>query len=237
MQSNRKEVGFRAPDESEIPRSYLFLKNEEEEDIDARSPDLDFEGAVRKRMKVLHPHCKFKIAWNMIMLLIILYTAVILPYRFAFLAGESEMGWVISDFVVDLIFLTDMAITFASAYHNNEGILITNRCVIAKNYLKCWFWLDLASSVPIDFTVRMLGNNSSNAFLLKLARVPRLYKLMRLVKLVRLYKSNKFVEKLLQKLHLKSEMKSIIKLFLILAFLIHSIACLWYLAASLNSNY
>lgn len=38
-------------------------------------------------------------------------------------------------------------------------------------------------------------------------------------------------------MHLKSEMKSIIKLFLILAFLIHSIACLWYLAASLNSDF
>lgn len=146
----------------------------------------------------------------------------------------------VSDFIVDLIFLTDMAVTFASAYHNQEGMLITDRCVIAKNYLKCWFWLDLASSIPIDFTIRMLGSNSSfqnNAFLLKLARVPRLYKLMRLVKLVRLYKSNKFVEKILQKLHLKSEMKSIIKLFLILAFLIHSIACLWYLAASINSNF
>ena len=46
-------------------------------------------------------------------------------------------------------FIIDIVIVFHSAYYDEQFRFICDRREIAKNYLKCWFWIDLISCVPL----------------------------------------------------------------------------------------
>jgi hypothetical protein len=45
--------------------------------------------------------------------------------------------------------LSDIIINFNTGIYRN-GILITKRWEIAKNYLKLWFWIDFIATVPLE---------------------------------------------------------------------------------------
>ncbi len=91
---------------------------------------------------------------------------------------------------------------FFTAFEDDNGELVVNRWRIAKNYIKSWFLVDLFSCVPISLILNLTGQDGSSNVLnikfIKLTRLPRLYRLLRLLKLMRLYKSNKFIEKVIQ---------------------------------------
>ena len=54
------------------------------------------------------------------------------------------------DMIADFIFLIDVFVTSFSAYiEERDGTLVTNNKVIFLNYLKGWFFIDLAASLPI----------------------------------------------------------------------------------------
>lgn len=46
-------------------------------------------------------------------------------------------------FILDILFQFNIAIYI-------KGSLQTQRMLIFKEYLKCWFWIDLLSSFPYD---------------------------------------------------------------------------------------
>jgi hyperpolarization activated cyclic nucleotide-gated potassium channel 2 len=60
------------------------------------------------------------------------------------------------DLIFDSIFMTDILISFNTAifrkgkklYAIFEGNLVYDRKIIALEYIKLWFWLDLVSSFP-----------------------------------------------------------------------------------------
>ena len=57
------------------------------------------------------------------------------------------------------MFLFDILINFNTAIFK-KGLLINDRKVIIKNYLKLWFWIDLVSSFPYTttFNIFILGD-------------------------------------------------------------------------------
>jgi hyperpolarization activated cyclic nucleotide-gated potassium channel 2 len=45
------------------------------------------------------------------------------------------------------------------------GIVSMDRIVIAKDYLKSWFWIDIVSAFPLDLVLQgSAGSNSANRF-------------------------------------------------------------------------
>lgn len=62
--------------------------------------------------------------------------------------------------------------------------MVENRKLIAKNYLKGWFSIDLIAVIPFQQILESLNLNS----LVRIIRIGRLYKLAKLVKLLRFMK-------------------------------------------------
>ena len=75
------------------------------------------------------------------MITLLLFTAIYIPYRVSFLDKVST-GWLVVEYLVDILFFTDIPINFLSAYMDNEKNLVTEKKKIAINYLKGWFIID-----------------------------------------------------------------------------------------------
>ena len=73
------------------------------------------------------------------------------------------------------------------------------RVMIAKNYLKGWFTIDLLAIIPFDVILSNLQSNANG--ILRIARVGRLYKLVKLTRLLRILKIMKEKSKLMKYLN------------------------------------
>lgn len=137
---------------------------------------------------VINPSALWKTLWNLLILVLILFMGVSVPYRIPF-EDQTSDSWVIADTFFDLIFITDIVLNFLTAYEDENGELVTEKKKIFKTYIKSWFIIDLISSIPITLISRFLNDSGlNNMKLIKLSRLPRLYRLLRLIKLMRLYR-------------------------------------------------
>lgn len=82
------------------------------------------------------------------MLLPLLYTCTMTPIIVCFIEDDIE-PWVTLDWVVTVLFGCDIVVTFFTAFHNKHKELVTNRCLIARRYLRFWFWIDVIATLPI----------------------------------------------------------------------------------------
>ena len=154
----------------------------------------------------------------------------------------------IIEFIIDGCFWMDILINFLSAYYDEEHNLVTNRNLIAKNYLKGWFTIDIIAwylflydylfSFPF-----ILFENSSNQQqmgynkLLRLLRLGRLYRIVKLFNFLRAFKKvkkSKTYEKFLIALKMNAGIKRLIKTILTFILLVHFFACIWFFQAKFS---
>lgn len=138
---------------------------------------------------LITPDSYFKQVWNCLIILLLLYTAVIMPYRFAFYDTTFWDGWAIWELTLDLLFICDMGISFFSIHIRASGAVITNHRAIISRYLRTWFTLDLIASIPytlLDLWVFDAETTQPrmNPFL-RILRLPRMYKLLRLFRVLK----------------------------------------------------
>ena len=107
----------------------------------------------------------------------LLYTAIVSPFRIAFYDVDS-IEWVCVDSFVDFTFTIDIICNFFTAYFDSDDDLILQRSVIAKNYLKGWFLIDLISVFPVN----LILETKDYAALTRIARLPKLYRLIKIAK-------------------------------------------------------
>ena len=102
-----------------------------------------------------------------------------LPIRIAGYIDDSGIGWQVTDWILNACFAADIVVNFFSAYFDNDLNLVTSRKKIIKSYLLGWFLIDLAAIIPFDL---LLDAASSYQQLLRIARLPRLYKLLKILR-------------------------------------------------------
>lgn len=83
----------------------------------------------------------------MVIIVLLLYTAFYVPYKVCF-QDETSDAQFIFDLFVDFCFLSDIIVNFLTAYEGSNGLLISDKAMIANNYLRTWFFLDLFTSIP-----------------------------------------------------------------------------------------
>ena len=123
-----------------------------------------------------------------------------MPVRIAFLSDgdndeEEEAAWTAIEYFVDCVFVGDIIITFFSAYFDHEDNLVVKKRVyfnficypysiqkIAWHYITGWFVLDVASVIPFHLFSDDDGSNQRLNNLIRVARLPRLYRLVKIVK-------------------------------------------------------
>jgi hypothetical protein len=119
---------------------------------------------------------------------LLLYTAIYVPVKVAFIE-ESTTAVFLFELMVDILFLTDVALTFFTAIYDKHGTLLVDKKQISAKYIKGWFFIDFATSIPTQVLELIFAKSLEarvNAKILRLLRIPRIFKLLRLTKIMNL---------------------------------------------------
>lgn len=96
---------------------------------------------------IIMPDSRFKINWNMVIIILLLYTATFVPYRTAFI-DDASGGLAGFEWLVDILFMIDLFVNFISAYEDGDKNTEVRLRHIVKNYIKSWFLLDVIACIP-----------------------------------------------------------------------------------------
>ncbi len=180
---------------------------------------------------VFNPRNKYKVAWDLFLAVIIFYSVLSIPYKIGFsIEYEMFFGSVDGaiDLTMDILFLLDIFATFNTGFIFQK-ILVSNRHLIIKRYLKGWFIIDFLSTVPIDNIAELaMGSEGSNTKNLRTLKMIRGLRLLRLLKLARLLKLKKVTAILEESGMFNPALFKLFGLLLQILFIAHMLACGWY---------
>jgi Ion transport protein len=99
---------------------------------------------------ILMPDSKILSVWNIVMMLLLLYTATYIPFKTAFIEDSSELVNTI-EFSIDSLFFVDLVVNFISAYETTYKNIEFRFTMIAFTYVRSWFLFDLVSCIPFQY--------------------------------------------------------------------------------------
>ncbi|XP_050673584.1 potassium voltage-gated channel unc-103 isoform X3 [Leptidea sinapis] len=182
---------------------------------------------------ILH-HSPYKAAWDWLILILVIYTAIFTPYVAAFQLNEPDFDKrsrafgqdpiVIIDMIVDVTFIIDILINFRTTYVNAADEVESDPGKIAMHYLRGWFLIDLVAAIPFDLLLFGTDTDEQGLESDETTTLIGLLKTARLLRLVRVAR----------KIDRYSEYGTAVLLLLMATFVLiaHWLACLWYAIGS-----
>ncbi|KAK4488169.1 hypothetical protein RD792_003911 [Penstemon davidsonii] len=148
--------------------------------------------ATKLRRHIVSPFDPRYRAWEMFLILLVIYSAWISPFEFAFLTSKKDAKFII-DNIVNSFFAVDIVLTFFVAYIDSQSYLLTDDPrKIAMRYLSTWFTFDVCSTVPFQ-SLSLLFTDHNGGLGFKLLSMLRLWRLRRVSSLfARLEKDIRF---------------------------------------------
>ncbi|PAA51267.1 hypothetical protein BOX15_Mlig018296g1 [Macrostomum lignano] len=185
-------------------------------------PEYKVQEVKRSKGILLH-YGLLKITWDWLILLCTFYIAIMVPYNAANSSGKlrkangADDAGIAVDLLVEVVFIADICINFRTTFVSKSGQVVYCQRMIAINYIKTWFFLDLLAAVPFDIIILI-----SNAVSSDLASKMETFNLMKLARMLRLLK-------LYQKIDRYAQYSSLVLLLLISMFALsaHWFACIW----------
>jgi phosphoglycerol transferase MdoB-like AlkP superfamily enzyme len=104
---------------------------------------------LKSKSCILMPSDKFKTIWTVVIVILLVYTAIFVPFKIAFIEQDSTFTTIL-DTTVDVLFGVDIIVSFLSAVEDKNGKLVTSHKGIARIYLRGWFWLDFLACFPFQ---------------------------------------------------------------------------------------
>ena len=184
---------------------------------------------------IINPRSTFQSRWDLFIVLLLLFTAIVTPWEVAFLTPAWNWLYFVNRFV-DIGFLCDLICQFFTPYYSQfyMGFVIDHKR-IAKNYASGWFSIDLISIFPFDTLGLVMesesGGGSGGLGQLKILRVIRL---ARLAKLLKVMKSSAIFKKWESRIGMQFSTLTMIKWGTIISFLCHWLACAWHTVISIE---
>ena len=188
---------------------------------------------------IFFPSGPRKTQFDMLMLVLILYSCVMVPFRIG-LGADAQGNMYFFEIFVSVCFITDLFLNFWTAYQDGD-MFVVNHEMIVLNYLSSWFTIDLLSSFPLELVELVADSlslwsanedgtvNVENGGALRMLRALRL---VRLLRLLRLLKVSRYIGMLEEKVDVNLQILQLIKMILGLLYLMHLLGCFWfYLAA------
>ncbi|XP_044735484.1 potassium/sodium hyperpolarization-activated cyclic nucleotide-gated channel 2 isoform X2 [Chrysoperla carnea] len=149
---------------------------------------------------VIHPCSSFRFYWDLCMLLLLVANLIILPVAISFFNDDLSTRWIAFNCLSDTIFLIDIVVNFRTGImqQDNAEQVILDPKLIARHYLRTWFFLDLISSIPLDYIFLIFNQVTKNDFsesfqILHAGRALRILRLAKLLSLVRLLRLSRLV--------------------------------------------
>jgi len=190
---------------------------------------------ANKKSFMVYPDDDVKDNWDLLVSLVLVYVSLVTPLRIAFVEDES-LFWSILSNLIDFIFFMDIIITFNSAFYDEDFQIVSDRKLIAINYIRSWFLVDLFAIIPFDLISGTMDYNE----MAKLARLSRMYKLIKLARLVRILKLLKMKNSFFKYANdfLKISLGFERLFFFILGFFLvcHIVGCLWILVGMFEDD-
>lgn len=116
--------------------------------------------------------------WKNWMLISIMFTVLVTPWRISFRLPVKAFGLVIAG-IINISFIVDTVLHFFLAVETEAGLL-TDRKQIARRYVTSWFFLDLLTCLP--YTTLLRNVIPASMRVLAPMRGLRLLKLLKVVK-------------------------------------------------------
>ena len=183
----------------------------------------------KKSCLVFHPKHRFKLLWNLFIMILLFYTATVLPYRICFDLLQDQ-DWTFIDLCIDIVFFCDILLNFNTALISLSGKLTYNRSEIAKKYIKGWFFIDLLSCIPLDYILTSQRDTTIYNRFLRILRVTRIYKILKILRLLKLFRLTRsdFISLLMQTNKFNSTWTRVFVFVLGVALFVHILGCIWY---------
>ena len=110
---------------------------------------------LRRRIRatrngLINPRSTYVGYWDLLTGLALIYTATVTPFEVCLGMPTSLNALFVVNQVINLIFVIDIIVQFFLPVPDKNGEFIRNRQVLAKRYLKTWFFVDVISILPID---------------------------------------------------------------------------------------
>ena len=189
---------------------------------------------------VLNPESTIVIIWNIIVSLLMMYTAIIMPFRIAFIETDSTF-WKVLETIIDFLFLLDIVVIFNVGYNDENEDLINDRGKIAWKYLTGWFFVDLITSLPQNLMFSAKSENLQKGTdllrLVKIAKLNRLIRVFRFFKLARFLRKFKIFDNIYEKVKINFGMSKLISFIFQMILVFHVVACLWFFLSKLYDEH
>lgn len=148
-------------------------------DVVESDPELLKASRRSKCRCIIYQDGTFRTFWDLLVMFLLLYVLLSLPFTMGF---DQLPALVYTDYIGDILFLIDIGINFRTTYIGPEELVVTSGTKIALQYMKTWFVIDLASSVPWDLLTAGLVPSMQVARLLKIGKIAKLLRVGKLFK-------------------------------------------------------
>lgn len=144
---------------------------------------------------VIHPCSNFRFYWDLFMLVLLLANLIILPVAISFFNNDLSEEWIAFNCISDTVFFLDIIINFRTGIILNDFAdeIILDPKLIAKHYVKSWFFLDLISTIPMDYIFLWWDAEADFYQMVHAGRALRILRLAKLLSLLRLLRLSRLV--------------------------------------------
>ncbi|RID60478.1 hypothetical protein BRARA_F03631 [Brassica rapa] len=148
--------------------------------------------STKLRKHIISPFNSKYRSWEMWLVLLVIYSAWICPFQFAFITYKKDAIFII-DNIVNGFFAIDIVLTFFVAYLDSHSyLLVDDPKKIAIRYLSTWFAFDVCSTAPFQ-PLSLLFNYNGSELGFRILSMLRLWRLRRVSSLfARLEKDIRF---------------------------------------------
>uniref|UniRef100_M4DWW6 Potassium channel n=1 Tax=Brassica campestris TaxID=3711 RepID=M4DWW6_BRACM len=165
-------------------------------------------------------------AWEMWLVILVIYSAWICPFEFAFITYKKHALFIV-DNIVNGFFAIDIILTFFVANVDSHSyILVDNPKKIAMRYLSTWFVFDVCSTAPFK-SLSLLFNYKGSQIGFTVLSMLRLWRLRR---------GSLLFARLEKDIRFNYFWTRCTKLILVTLFAVHYAGCFNYLIADLYPN-
>ena len=102
------------------------------------------------RLIPIHPNFIIKQAWDVMILLLLVYSCFQVPYSMAFddssEADDPQSPKYVADVLLDVVFMVDVALCFLTAYYDAKGMLVRDLRKISSRYTRTSYQIWVAAS-------------------------------------------------------------------------------------------
>eukprot|EP01017_Pseudomicrothorax_dubius_P040668 TRINITY_DN639_c0_g1_i1.p1 TRINITY_DN639_c0_g1~~TRINITY_DN639_c0_g1_i1.p1 ORF type:complete len:723 (-),score=156.32 TRINITY_DN639_c0_g1_i1:1838-4006(-) len=163
---------------------------------------------------VIHPNSRIQKTWKIFMGYLLFYCNLTIPYRLFF--DDHNSGWIMSDYLIDLCFLAEIFLNFFFAFFLKTRLIKDFRSV-AMNYVKGWFFLDVACLLPYYWIHPYL-------YSLRMLRILKLRMMLGGIE----FSFYQILSRITSKYNIIASLSRIINFVFLLIFIAQIIACIWY---------